>query len=504
MKGLLATYAYRLALMLALAAFAVALACAGCAPAGEADPEQQSATSATPQAEEPETATTVVEESPGQRTPDSVDPADRAAPQPAPENPPAEPTQNQRVVLGNEQFDAYLPLLAGKRVALFSNQSGVVGDAVSPAAPAIGEPGADLVPFGLAADGSPLAYGQHILEALLERGVNVVVAFAPEHGFRGSEDAGAEVADSVDEATGVPVRSLYGGAQLSADDTAAFDTLVVDLQDVGLRYYTYYLTLYHLMDACAAAGKEVVVLDRPNPNGFYVDGPILRSDCASGVGELPIPVVHGMTWGELAQMINGEGWLGAGPGACSLTVIPCQNYTHQTKSALVSRPSPNLKDMRAIYLYASTCFFENTAVSVGRGTEFPFEAYGSPYFEGVEGCSFTFVPQSIPGATQPPFLGQPCYGVDLRTVPLESIWQEGINLEYLVSAYHALQAAHPEVSFFGETTDGQHYWIDLLMGTTDVRTQIEAGWPADQIEAAWAPDVEAFKQQRAPYLLYPE
>ena len=408
------------------------------------------------------------------------------------------------MVLGDEQFNEYLPLLDGKRVALFSNQSGVVGDATEPAVLAPGEPGADLVPFGMAPDGSQLTYGQHILDALVERGVDVSVVFGPEHGFRGSADAGAAVGDTIDEATGVPIRSLYGGAQLSEDDMSSFDTLVVDLQDVGLRYYTYYLTMYHLMDACASYGKEVVILDRPNPNGFYVDGPILRDDCVSGVGELPIPVVHGMTWGELARMINGEGWLAAGPDSCSLTVIPCKNYTHQTKTSLASRPSPNLKDMRAVYLYASTCFFENTAVSVGRGTDFAFEVYGSPYFAEIEGYDLAFTPQSIEGAANPPFLGQECYGVDLGGIPLESIWQEGINIDYLVSAYQDMQAVHPEVSFFGEPDQNGRYFIDLLAGTTDVRAQIEAGWSADEIEAAWAGDVEDFKQQRAPYLLYEE
>ena len=408
------------------------------------------------------------------------------------------------MVLGDEQFDDYLPLLDGKRVALFSNQSGIVGNATMPALADIAEPGADLVAFGTAADGSALEYGPHILDALLERGVDIACVFSPEHGFRGTEDAGAVVGDAVDEATGVPIRSLYGGAALSDADLGAFDTLVIDMQDVGLRYYTYYLTMYHLMDACAAAGKEVVVLDRPNPNGFYVDGPILRDDCTSGVGELPIPVVHGMTWGELARMINGEGWLAAGPDSCNLTVVPCKNYTHQTKSVLACRPSPNIKDMRAVYLYASTCFFENTAVSVGRGTDFPFEIYGSPYLEEADGYDFAFEPQSMAGALEPPFLGQTCFGVDLRDVALESIWEEGIDLDYLVSAYHDMAAVHPEVSFFGEPDAGGRYWIDLLVGTTDVRAQIEAGWSVADIEASWAGDVEAFKQQRAPYLLYEE
>lgn len=418
--------------------------------------------------------------------------------------------ENQPVVLGDEQFDAYLPLLEGKRAAVFSNQTGIVGDAVSYERTAQGrldDPGSgvDLVPFGMAPDGTPAEYGQHILDALLAHGVNVTLGFAPEHGFRGTEDAGAAIGDYVDEGTGVSIHSLYGGNAYPSDDAlAAFDVLVVDIQDVGLRYYTYYLTMYHLLDACANAGKEVLILDRPNPNGFYVDGPILQDGCTSAVGELPLPVVHGMTLGELAQMINGEGWLAAGPNSCNLTVVPCRNYTHQTKAAIVARPSPNLKDMRAVYLYASLCFFENTAVSVGRGTEHPFEVYGSPYLAGNSAYSFAFTPQSIPGATNPPFLGEECYGVDLRSVPLEQIWSEGINLEYLVSAYHDVASARGDLSFFGEPVGSDLYWIDLLVGTTEVRHLVEAGWSAADIEQTWADDVEAFRSQRSPYLLYAE
>ena len=482
----------RQAVLLALAALGVVVACAGCAPSEQQDGHTSSAKTADAASS---TAAPAAESSLASSS--SAASSAQAEPEPA-----AQPEEQGRVVLGDEQFDAYLPLLEGKRVALYSNQTGIVGDVTSAEPLTMGEPGADLVAFGTTADGSAVSYGQHVLDALVERGVNVTLAFGPEHGFRGTEDAGALVGDSVDEATGVPIRSLYGSnSQPSGADMEAFDTLVIDMQDVGLRYYTYYLTMYHLMDACASGGKEVIVLDRPNPNGFYVDGPILRDDCVSGVGELPLPVVHGMTWGELAQMINGEGWLSAGSGACNLTVVPCKNYTHATKTAIVSRPSPNLKDMRAVYLYASTCFFENTAVSVGRGTDLPFEIYGSPYLDnGAYGISFT--PQSIPGATNPPFLGVECLGVDLRDESLQAIWEQGINMDYVVSAYRDMQQTHPEVSFFGEPDAYGRYWIDLLTGTTDVKRQIEAGWTAQEIEAAWAGDVEQFVQQRAPYLLY--
>ena len=231
---------------------------------------------------------------------------------------------DQRVILGNERFDEYLPMLDGKKVALFTNQTGIVGN---------------------------IEGGDHILDALLERDVNVVAVFCPEHGFRGTEDAGADIESSVDEKTGVPLLSLYSSDKThepAADDMDKFDILIIDMQDVGLRYYTYYISMYYLMDACAKYDKEVMILDRPNPNGFYVEGPILKEDYKSGVGQLPIPVVYGMTWGELGQMINGEGWLKAGENACKLTVIPCENYTHQTKTSLIVNPSPNIRTVRAV------------------------------------------------------------------------------------------------------------------------------------------------------------
>ncbi len=282
-----------------------------------------------------------------------------------------------------------------------------------------------------------------------------------------------------------------------------FDILVVDIQDVGLRYYTYYISMYYLMDACAAAGKEVVILDRPNPNGYYIDGPILQEEFKSGVGRLPLTIVHGMTLGELALMINGEGWLEAGKNACRLTVVPCLNYTHNMKTSLICRPSPNLKDMRAVYLYASTCFFENTAMSVGRGTAFPFEVYGSPCTRGCKGFDFTFTPVSMEGAANPPFLGETCYGVDLRLKSLDKILKEGIQLNYLIEAYNAVKTASPSVNFWGKTVDkAGHYWIDLISGSDELRTMIEAGKTADEIKASWQDDIKAFKAQRAPYLLY--
>ena len=425
-------------------------------------------------------------------------------------NPRTIPFPAQEVILGDEQFGEYLPLLEGKRVALFTNHTGIVGDKNSGLG-AIDSADPTLIPFGTNAAGEEITYGEHILDALLERDVDVTAVFSPEHGFRGTEDAGADVENSVDEKTGVPILSLYSGNSHypSQADMDRFDTLVVDIQDVGLRYYTYYISMFYLMDACAANGKEVIILDRPNPNGFYVDGPILKDEYKSGVGMLPIPVVHGMTLGELAQMINTEGWLEAGVNACDLHVIPCRNYNHRVKTSLICRPSPNLKDMRAVYLYASTCFFEKTAVSVGRGTDFPFEVYGSPYldedtFHPAQGTvPFTFIPQSMSGAQNPPFEGEECVGADLRDIPISEVWDNGINLSYLIDAYNSVKNATPEVGFWGKPSGGQ-YWIDTLSGGSELRTMIEDGKTAEEIKASWQEDIESFKEQRKPYLLYEE
>lgn len=427
-------------------------------------------------------------------------------------------TYSRRVVLGDERFEEYQPLLQGKRVAVFSNQTGIVGDKVtgSKLADALAEYGGcfprkrvdeiSLIPFTEpSVPGGKIEYGQHIVDALIEKGVDVRAIFSPEHGFRGNADAGEHVSSSVDEKTGVEILSLYekGSRIPSKEKTDKFDVLVIDIQDVGLRYYTYYITMHHLMEACARDGKQVVILDRPNPNGFYVDGPVLDMKFKSGVGWLPITTVHGMTLGELALMINGEKWLEN--GTCDLTVVPCLNYTHNTRYSLILPPSPNIKDMRAVYLYSSTCYFEGTVVSLGRGTQFPFETYGHP---AMTGYSFSFVPRSIPGAKSPQFLDEECHGVDLRRKPLRDIWAEKINLEYVIDAYRNLN--------MGDKFFGKNNFFELLAGVDWFRSMIEEGLPstvtassvtsslAAEISARWAPDVEAFKARRAPYLLYPE
>lgn len=365
------------------------------------------------------------------------------------------------VQTGAEVTGAYFPLLKGKRVAVMTNQTGMVGDV-------------------------------HLVDLLIGNHFNVVGIFSPEHGFRGTADAGEHVASSVDEKTGIPIWSLYGSGngKPAADKMNAFDILLFDLQDVGLRFYTYYASMARLMDACAEHDKKMIVLDRPNPNGMVVDGPILDMKYKSGVGWLPIPVVHGMTLGELALMINGEGWLPGGR-VCDVTVVPCENYTHQTRYVLPIAPSPNLPNNHAIYLYPSTCLFEGTAMSLGRGTSFPFEVYGHPDYKD---SAFTFTPRSVPGAKNPPLLNQPCYGVDLRALPDEQIIQNGFDLSYVIDAYHNLNRSDKFFTSF----------FEKLVGVDYIRKEIIAGKTAEQIKKKWFCDVVQFKQQRKPYLLYKE
>lgn len=365
------------------------------------------------------------------------------------------------VVTGAEQTSAYLKLLKGKRVALFSNQSGVVGNKLT-------------------------------LDVLLEHQVNVVEIFSPEHGFRGKADAGEKVSSSVDSKTGVHVFSLYGAPKDAPDkdEMAKFDILVTDIQDVGLRYYTYYITMMRLMDRCAEYGKRMIILDRPNPNGFYVDGPLLDMKHASGVGALPIPIVHGMTLGELARMINGERWLKSGK-ICKLTVIPCKNYTHQTRYDLPVAPSPNLPNMKSVYLYPSLCYFEATPVSLGRGTDKPFQIFGHPAMKGYD---FSFTPESRPGAKNPPQLGQTCYGRNLSQLEDSDIWARKIDLSYLIEAYNAVNMGDKFFTSF----------FEKLVGVDYVREMIEQGKTAAEISQMWQGDVEKFKKQRRKYLLYKE
>lgn len=366
-----------------------------------------------------------------------------------------------RVIVGAEQTNVYLPLLKNKRIAIFSNHTGMIGN-------------------------------RHLLDVLLENKINVVAIFSPEHGFRGNADAGEHVSSSVDSKTGVPILSLYDGklGRPSEESMRKFDLLIVDIQDVGLRFYTYYASMVRLMDACAEYNRKMLILDRPNPNGHYVDGPILDMKYKSSVGWLPIPIVHGMTLGELALMVNGERWLPASR-ICDITVIKCKNYTHQTMYELPVPPSPNLPNMKAVYLYPSTCYFEATPVSLGRGTQLPFQIYGHPNMLGYD---YSFTPQSIPGAKNPPQLNRVCYGVNLSELSNEEIWKKGVDLSYLIDAYRNLNM---DDYFFRP-------FFELLIGTDYVRKMIKQGKNADEIKAMWKKDVEKFKIQRKPYLIYEE
>lgn len=365
------------------------------------------------------------------------------------------------VTVGAARTEAYLPLLKGKRVALLSNHTGMVGD-------------------------------EHTLDIMLANGVNVTTIFSPEHGFRGKADAGQHVADGVDVKTGIPIASLYSGKNRMPAQSVmeSIDVIVCDLQDVGTRFYTYYITMLDLMRAASLNGKEFIVLDRPNPNGMTVDGPVLDMKYKSGVGRLPIPVVHGMTLGELAMMIVGEGWLDTGKDL-ALHVVECEGYTHSTRYKLPIAPSPNLPNMKAVYLYPSTCYFEGTPISLGRGTDMPFTVYGHP---AMKGCKFSFTPRSREGAKNPPQLGKLCHGVDLRRLSDEEIIAKGVNFEYVIDAYRRSGLGQ---KFFTN-------FFTLLTGTPTIRTMIEQGKTADEIHRSWKPDVDKFRARRAPYLLYPE
>ena len=369
----------------------------------------------------------------------------------------AEPTRE--VIVGAQDTAAYMPLLRDRRVTVLANHTAMY-DAES-----------------------------HIVDVMHREGINVVGIFAPEHGFRGAVEAGAKVENGVDSKTGIRILSLYNGnTQRPSDEVMrSFDVLVVDMQDVGLRFYTYYISMLRMVDACAEFGCEVIVLDRPNPNGHYVDGPILDMKYKSGVGWLPIPVVHGLTMGEIATMAIGEGW--AKPA--KLTVVKCQNYDHTTHYTLPIAPSPNLPTQHSIYLYPTTCLFEGTVLSMGRGTDAPFELYGHPDLKGYD---FTFTPMPNAGSAKPPHMGKLCYGKDLRTLPNEAIWTEGINLDYIVEAYHNLGI---EEKFFTQM-------FEKLIGVGYVREMIMEGHTAKDIEAMWTEDVAKFKEQRRKYLIYNE
>ncbi len=371
-------------------------------------------------------------------------------------------TGEEGIKSGAERLPLYLPIIGQQNIALVANHTSLVG-------------------------------ARHLVDTLLGSGVSkeqIVRVFAPEHGFRGDNAAGVLVEDGTDPVTGIEVASLYGSHKKpGADELEGIDLVVFDLQDVGTRFYTYISTLHYVMEACAEQGIPLLVLDRPNPNGNYVDGPVLDPDFASFVGMDPIPVVYGMTVGELAGMINGEGWL-KGRIQCELTVIPCENYSHDSSVSLPVSPSPNLGNDHAIRMYPSTCFFEGTVLSEGRGTAMPFEIYGHPELPG----DFSFVPEEIPGVAQnPKFEGRLCHGVDLREfVPGEG-WIR-IQLQWLLNAYRDFPRKE---EFFTS-------YFDKLAGTDALRIQVEAGWDENRIRAGWEEELHAFRVRRSNYLIYEE
>jgi len=362
-------------------------------------------------------------------------------------------------ILGVERLHLFLDSLAGKRIAVVSNQTSVVGDI-------------------------------HLVDSLLGMKLNVIKVFAPEHGFRGQADAGEKVHSTIDEKTGIPLISLYGNNKKpTPEQLADIDIVIYDIQDVGVRFYTYISTLHYVMESCAENNKQLIVLDRPNPNGHYIDGPIREPQHRSFVGMHPVPIVYGMTIGEYAMMINGEKWL-KDSLACNLWVIPCKNYNHKMSYILPVPPSPNLRSELAITLYPSLCFFEATTVSVGRGTDNPFEIFGHPKFPVLDFC---FTPQSTVGAKSPLHENMVCFGFDLEEAHHKRKYE--INLSYLVKAKELL----------GDTMVfiNQPAFFDRLAGTSSLREQILMGWSAKEIRETWQPGLEAFKAIRRKYLLYP-
>lgn len=365
-------------------------------------------------------------------------------------------TNNKEITPGAWQTDKYLPLLKNKRVAFVVNQSATIK-------------------------------AVNLIDSLLSLGVNITAIFSPEHGFRGNADAGKKIDDSIDEATGIPIISLYGAHRKpSQEDLAGVDMVIFDIQDVGVRFYTYISTMHYVMEACAENNKPLIILDRPNPNGNYVGGPVLDMNFKSFVGMHPIPIVHGLTVGELALMINGEHWLDT--LQCDLTIIKTKNYTHKSRYELPIKPSPNLPNARSIRLYPSLCFFEATNISIGRGTPFPFQVIGYP--DSTFG-DFTFKPVSTPGAaTHPKHQDQLCYGIDLRN------GTEGdfFTIQYVLDFY---QLVDNDTLFFTRPSG-----FDRLAGSDELRKQISTGKTAKEIEQSWQKDLDKYKTMRKKYLLY--
>lgn len=370
---------------------------------------------------------------------------------------------------GAEQTEKYLPLLKGKKIGMVVNPTSIIGKVT-------------------------------VVDSLLKRGVNIVKIFGPEHGFRGDASAGISVDDAVDAKTGIKAISLYGKHSTpTKEDLADVDIMVFDIQDVGVRFYTYMNTLQYVMEACARDGKEVMILDRPNPNGFYIDGPILDLTYKSGVGLQPIPIVHGLTLGEYAQMLNGEGWL-KDKMKCKITVIKNAAYMHDMPYVLPVKPSPNLNTAQSILLYPSLCLFEGIYLNLGRGTQFPFTVLGAPYLKGI--YDFSFKPTGIKGMAETPmFKDENCYGIDLRNYDT-SIFRKTkqINISWVMELY---KASPKKADFFNNKLSNQMLPIEKLVGVGNFRQQIIDGKSEKEIRASWEPGLSKYKQMRKKYLLYP-
>lgn len=363
----------------------------------------------------------------------------------------------QKPIVGAERTWEYIPKLRNKQVGLVVNQTSVIGKT-------------------------------HLVDSLIKLNISIQSIFAPEHGFRGTADAGAHINNSVDAKTKLPIISLYGAKHAPSDaDLKGMEVLVFDIQDVGCRYYTFISTLHYVMEACAKNRVELIILDRPNPNGMYVDGPLLQKGFESFVGVDPIPVLYGMTIGEYGLMVKGEQWI-ADADSLKMTVVKCSNYTHRTKYVLPVKPSPNLPNSQAIALYPSLCYFEGTNVSVGRGTNFPFQVVGSPYYDSVSAL-YSFVPKPKDGAREPFLLNKKCFGFDLRKSKAT-----GVNLSFVIKMYKGF----PDKSKFFLTNN----FFDRLIGTDAIRKMIVNGKSEAEIRQTWQNDIVAFKIIRQKYLIY--
>jgi uncharacterized protein YbbC (DUF1343 family) len=376
--------------------------------------------------------------------------------------------KTKKITTGADQPEEYLPYLKGKRVGILANQTTITGD-------------------------------KHLVDFLMSKGVNVVKVFGPEHGFRGNASAGVKVADEKDPATGIKVISLYGAKRKpSREDLADVDVMIFDIQDVGVRFYTYINVLRDVMESCAEFKKELLVLDRPNPNGYLIDGPILDMSLKSGIGQFPIPIAHGLTIAEFAQMINGEGWL-SDKRVSPLKIVKLRNYSHDMEYVLPVKPSPNLNTQQSVMLYPSTCLFEGTILNHGRGTYSPFAVLGSPLLKGK--YTFSFTPVNIPGMSETPLhMNEACYGLDLRNYDVSELRRsKKLNLKWMMELYQA----YPEKQrFFDKSFSKQINDIDKLAGTRDFKEQIIAGKSEEEIRQSWEPGLSNYKKMRTKYLLY--